>query len=127
MRYLIEGEWLAAGSDVAFLEDIDLHVLRKEDPDSDIEFAAVDEEGVFEVLLDDEGVGLQVEGSGGVVVADVVAVEEVLEFLEGVEEVDAVASVHVRWLEHPQVAFGRLEHFLQLRDSITIFLKRSTC
>ena len=46
---------LARCADVALLEEVDVHILREEHPDTDVKLPLVDEKGPFDVLLDDEG------------------------------------------------------------------------
>lgn len=45
-------------ADVTLLEEVEVVVLVQEHPDADVELAPADEEGPLDVLLDDEGVVL---------------------------------------------------------------------
>ena len=46
---------LARCADIALLEEVDVHIMREEHPDTDVELPLVDQKGSFDVLLDDEG------------------------------------------------------------------------
>jgi hypothetical protein len=48
------------------LEEMDLELMREEDPHSDIELSSHEEERALEVLLDDEGAGADGELGAGV-------------------------------------------------------------
>lgn len=49
-------------SDIAAFAEVKFHLLGQEGPHSDIEFSALNEQGFFNVFLDDEGTGLKFVG-----------------------------------------------------------------
>ncbi len=90
-RVLVHGE-----SQVALLEEEDVHVLVQEDEDPDIEFVAVDQERLLEVLLHYErgGFGLA-QGR-----------EDAFQLAETLEQLHSPALVHPGGLQHPDGIAG---------------------
>ena len=123
----------ARGAEVALSEEVDLHVLVDEDPDTDVEFAPVHQEGPFDVLLDDEGeVLLDVDlilGTDAATVSTgcgrvscsaglslyriIVLIEYCPELLDAFEDMDSNSAVLVRGFQNPIVTANEvtLRHY----------------
>lgn len=57
---LLDLKLFAAGSDVALFEEEQLHILSHQSPHSDVKFPFVDQQRLFNVLLDDKGGGFYI-------------------------------------------------------------------
>jgi len=119
-------EFLRRGSEITLLEDVEIVVLVDKDPNTNIELSVKDEQGSFNILLNDERVVLDLKGRGlllrflwtaflgynfrllflcpdFLVLALAVLFDELVQRFKVSENMDPAPPVQVSGLQKPQV------------------------